>query len=53
LSTAFFDWQEPNPHARFLEHNRAPVIQGFLDVAEIREEHTHLLFRTTLRGSPE
>jgi len=32
-----FDWQAPNPHARFLEYNRAPFAQGFLDIAKIRE----------------
>jgi len=32
-----FDGQAPNPHARFLEYNGAPLVQGFLDIPKIRE----------------
>ncbi len=48
-----FDWEAPNPLARFLEYNRAPLAQGLLDIAKIREQQTYLLFRTTLRGAAE
>ena len=33
-----FDWQASNPYAGFLEYNRAPLGQCFLDIAEIGEQ---------------